>query len=86
MIQDWGDTNTNKNVDILGTEFPKYCFLVHKFAKYDRIQRNSEHLLSISVLCCSLCMNILSFTRFVHLYDVQLSGKEKRDIFTIILL
>ena len=31
-------------IDILGTEFPKYSLLVHEFAKYDRVQRNSEHI------------------------------------------
>ena len=29
-------------VDILGTEFPKYPLLVHRIAKYDWVQRNSE--------------------------------------------
>ena len=29
-------------VGISGTEFPKYYFLVHKFAKYDWLQSNSE--------------------------------------------
>ena len=44
-------------VAILGTEFPKYWFLVPEFAKYDQVQRNSDityfrgsHLVNIQQL------------------------------------